>query len=60
VPDLVDDRVDQARKKLEKLGLQLSVSAFFSGSDDSTIWDQSPRAGGRVAPGGTVSASAFP
>ena len=60
MPDVVDDTIEQARKKLDKLGLQLSVSAFFGGSDDSTVWDQSPRAGGRVEPGGTVSASAFP
>ncbi len=59
VPDLTDDSVKQARQKLDKLGLQLSVSSFFGG-DDSTIWNQSPGAGGRVEPGGTVSVTAFP
>ena len=42
-----------------KLGLSLSVSALF-GAADATVWDQSPGAGGRVAPGGTVGVSAFP
>jgi serine/threonine-protein kinase len=53
VPDLTDGTVQQARQKLDTLGLKLSVSAFFGG-DDGTIWNQSPSAGGRVAPGGTV------
>ena len=59
VPDLTDSTVNQAEKKLDKLGLKLSVSALFGG-DDSSIWNQSPGAGGRIEPGGTVSASAFP
>ena len=59
VPDLTDDTVKQAQQKLDKLGLTLSVTAFFGG-DDATIWDQSPNAGGRVEPGGTVGATAFP
>lgn len=59
VPDLVDDTVRQARQKLDKLGLQLEVSALF-GNEDSTVYDQSPARGGRVAPGGTVSVTAFP
>ena len=45
VPDLTDDSVRQAEQKLDKLGLKLSVSSFFGG-DDSTIWNQSPGAGG--------------
>jgi len=59
VPDLTDSTVAQAEKKLDKLGLKLSVTALFGGGDAS-IWDQSPGAGGRIEPGGTVSASAFP
>ena len=59
VPDLTDDSVRQAQQKLDKLGLELSVSSFFGG-DDATIWNQSPGAGGRVEPGGTVSVTAFP
>ncbi|MET0864673.1 MAG: PASTA domain-containing protein, partial [Nakamurella sp.] len=59
VPDLTDRTIGQASKELDKVGLKLSVSAFF-GSDDATVWDQSPNPGGRVAPGGTVSVSAFP
>jgi serine/threonine-protein kinase len=59
VPDLTDSTVAQAQKKLDKLGLRLSVTALFGGGDAS-IWTQSPGAGGRVEPGGTVSASAFP
>ena len=59
VPDLTDDSVKQAEQKLDKLGLKLSVSSLFGG-DDSTIWNQSPGAGGRVEPGGTVSVTAFP
>jgi serine/threonine-protein kinase len=59
VPDLTDSTVTQAEKKLDKLGLKLSVTALFGGGDAS-IWTQSPGAGGRVEPGGTVSASAFP
>jgi beta-lactam-binding protein with PASTA domain/tRNA A-37 threonylcarbamoyl transferase component Bud32 len=59
VPDLTDDTVEQARQKLEKLGLQLSVSALFGG-EDATVFDQFPGRGGRVEPGGTVSVTAFP
>lgn len=59
VPDLTDDTVKQAQQKLDKLGLVLSVSSFLGG-DGSSIWNQSPGAGGRVEPGGTVSAAAFP
>ena len=51
VPDLIDDRVEQARKKLDKLGLQLSVSAFFGGSTTrrSGISRRGPAAGSRRA-----------
>ena len=59
VPDLTDSTVSQAQKKLDKLGLKLSVTIFFGGND-ANIWTQSPGAGGRIEPGGTVSASAFP
>jgi serine/threonine-protein kinase len=59
VPDLTDSTVAQAEKKLDKLGLKLSVTSLFGGGDAS-IWNQSPGAGGRIEPGGTVSASAFP
>ena len=59
VPDVTGSSVRQAQQKLDKLGLQVSVSALFGG-DDSTVYDQSPGAGGRVAPGGTVSLTAFP
>ncbi len=59
VPDLTDDTVEQAQRKLDELGLTLSVSSFFGGQG-SAIWNQSPGAGGRVEPGGTVSAVAFP
>jgi eukaryotic-like serine/threonine-protein kinase len=53
VPDLTDGSVRDAQQKLDKLGLKLSVSAFFGG-DDGTVWNQSPGPGGRVSPGGTV------
>ena len=59
VPDLTDRTIKQATKELDKLGLKLSVSALF-GTDDATVWDQSPGPGGRVPPSGTVSVSAFP
>ena len=59
VPDVTGRSVRQAQQKLEQLGLQVSVSALFGG-DDSTVFDQYPGAGGRVAPGGTVSVTAFP
>jgi len=58
VPDLTDDSVKQAQQKLDKLGLQLSVTSLFGGQD-ATIWTQSPGAGGRIEPGGTVSATAL-
>src|SRR5664279_2787860 len=41
------------------LGLKLSVTAVFGG-DDASVWNQSPGAGGRIEPGGTVSVTAFP
>jgi serine/threonine-protein kinase len=59
VPDLTGGTVKQAQQKLDKLGLELSVTSFFGG-DDASIWNQSPGAGGRVEPGGSVSATAFP
>ncbi len=59
VPDVTGGSVAQATDKLAALGLSASVSALF-GADDATVWDQSPGAGGRVEPGGTVGISAFP
>ncbi|MEP6562909.1 MAG: PASTA domain-containing protein, partial [Nakamurella sp.] len=59
VPDLDGRTIKQAAEELDKLGLKLRVSAFF-GADDGTVWDQSPGPGGRVAPSGTVSVTAFP
>jgi len=54
VPDLTDLRVKQAEKQLDDLGLRIDVTSFF-GDDNGRVWNQSPAAGGRVAPGGTVS-----
>jgi len=59
VPDLTDGTVRQAAQELATLGLQLSVTAVFGG-DDASVWNQSPGAGGRIEPGGTVSVTAFP
>ena len=54
VPDLGDLRVKDAEKKLADLGLRIDVTSFF-GSDNGNVWDQSPAAGVRIQPGGTVS-----
>lgn len=54
VPDLGDLRVKDAEKKLKDLGLRIDVTSFFGG-DNGTVWDQSPAAGVRIQPGGTVS-----
>ena len=59
VPDLTNGTVRQAAQELDKLGLKLSVTAVFGGQD-ATVWNQSPGAGGRIEPGGTVSVTAFP
>ncbi len=59
VPDLTNGTVREAAAALETLGLKLSVTAVFGGGD-ATVWQQSPGAGGRVEPGGTVSVTAFP
>ncbi len=59
VPDVTDGTVQQASDKLAALGLAVSVGALF-GAPDAAVWDQTPGAGGRVEPGGTVSISAFP
>ena len=59
VPDLTDGTVRQAAQELATLGLKLSVTAVFGG-DDASVWNQSPGAGGRIEPGGTVSVTAFP
>jgi serine/threonine-protein kinase len=54
VPDLSDLKVKDAQKKLADLGLRIDVTSFFGG-DNGTVWDQSPAAGVRIQPGGTVS-----
>ena len=59
VPDLTDGTVRQAAQELATLGLKLSVTAVFGG-DDASVWNQSPGAGGRIEPGGTVSVTALP
>ena len=59
VPTLTDGTVQQARQRLEQLGLNITVMAFL-GADDAGVWNQSPGPGGRVAPNGTVSVAAFP
>ncbi len=59
VPDVTGGTVQQATDRLAALGLSASVLGLF-GAADSTVWDQSPGAGGRVEPGGTVRVSAFP
>jgi beta-lactam-binding protein with PASTA domain len=59
VPDLTNGTVRQAAQELDSLGLKLSVTAVFGG-EDASVWNQSPGAGGRIEPGGTVSVTAFP
>ena len=54
VPYLTDQGVKDAVRELNDLGLKIDVTSFF-GSDNGTVWDQSPTAGVRVQPGGTVS-----
>ncbi len=59
VPDLTNGTIREATQAVAALGLKLSVTAVFGG-DDASVWNQSPGAGGRVEPGGTVSVTAFP
>lgn len=54
VPDLSDLRVRDAERELQNLGLRIDVTSLL-GRDNGTVWDQSPGAGVRVQPGGTVS-----
>jgi len=54
VPELGDLRVKDAEQRLADLGLRIDVTSFL-GSDNGTVWDQSPAAGVRIQPGGTVS-----
>jgi serine/threonine-protein kinase len=53
VPDLSDLRVQDAERQLQDLGLRIDVTSFFGG-DDGRVWSQSPTAGNRIQPGGTV------
>ncbi|WP_237171876.1 Stk1 family PASTA domain-containing Ser/Thr kinase, partial [Prescottella equi] len=53
VPALLGRSVSSAKSELDKLGLQYEVRQIVS-SDRSLIISQSPGAGDRVAPGGTV------
>ena len=56
------DRLDGGAggKKLDKLGFEAQRDRPVRRRRRAAIWDQSPGAGGRIEPGGTVSASAFP
>jgi serine/threonine-protein kinase len=54
VPELGDLRVKDAEQRPADLGLRIDVTSFL-GSDNGTVWDQSPAAGVRIQPGGTVS-----
>jgi serine/threonine-protein kinase len=55
VPDLGDLKVKDAERKLTDLGLRIDVSSFFGGDNgNANVWDQSPAAGVRLQPGGTV------
>lgn len=53
VPALLGRSVASAKSELDKLGLQYEVRQIVS-SDRSLVISQSPGAGDRVAPGGTV------
>ncbi|WP_395726840.1 Stk1 family PASTA domain-containing Ser/Thr kinase [Nakamurella sp.] len=53
VPDLGELRVKDAERKLTDLGLRIDVTSFLGG-DNGNVWDQSPSAGVRLQPGGTV------
>lgn len=58
VPDLDGRSVADARRIVAQLGLTLTDTTFFGG-DGATVFSQSPNAGGRVAPGGTVTVTAL-
>jgi serine/threonine-protein kinase len=53
VPDLTDLRVKDAEKELDDLGLKIDVTSIF-GNGNGQVWSQSPSAGSRIQPGGTV------
>ncbi|TKV60472.1 Stk1 family PASTA domain-containing Ser/Thr kinase [Nakamurella flava] len=57
VPDLDGRSVADARRIVQQLGLQFEDTTFFGG-EGATVFSQSPNAGGRVPPGGTVSVAA--
>lgn len=57
VPDLDGRTVADARRIVQQLGLEFEDTTFFGG-EGATVFSQTPNAGGRVAPGGTVSVTA--
>ena len=59
VPDVTQGDVGTARAQLADLGLNIEVIALF-GRNGASVLTQSPSAGHRVEPGGTVRVSAFP
>ncbi|KOS55006.1 Stk1 family PASTA domain-containing Ser/Thr kinase [Rhodococcus rhodochrous] len=59
VPSLLGRTVAAARDELGRLGLDVEVRQF-AGSDRSVVIGQSPGAGDRVEPGGTVTLTALP
>jgi serine/threonine-protein kinase len=59
VPDVTRGDVGTARRQLSDLGLPIDVIALIGASGASVI-SQNPSGGSRVAPGSTVSVSAFP
>ncbi len=59
VPDVTQGDVGTARQQLSDLGLPIDVIALIGASGASVI-SQNPSAGSRVAPGSSVSVSAFP
>ncbi|MGX7728719.1 Stk1 family PASTA domain-containing Ser/Thr kinase [Rhodococcus sp. 2H158] len=59
VPSLLGRTVAAARDELGRLGLNVEVRQF-AGSDRSVVIGQSPGAGDRVEPGGTVTLTALP
>ncbi|MEZ5154152.1 Stk1 family PASTA domain-containing Ser/Thr kinase [Rhodococcus zopfii] len=59
VPSLLGRSVPAARKELERLGLAVEVRQVAD-TDRSVVIGQSPGAGDRVEPGGTVTLTALP
>ncbi|NKX54957.1 Stk1 family PASTA domain-containing Ser/Thr kinase [Arthrobacter mobilis] len=61
VPNVVGDRLRDARRTLEELGFDVDVDGFFFGGDDAVVRSQEP--GGGTAPEGstiTLRADPFP